>query len=540
MSEQSKNAVLYLRCSSDRQAQKDLSIPSQRVACQKYAIEQGFTIIRVFEDAGRSARSDDRDGFLEMIEVCKANRGMVQAVIVYDTSRFARDRCDASVYKRLLKNKGIRVHYASQDIDSSSDNGFLMEGIYELFDEHYSRALGKVTLRGMIENAKRGYQNGANSPYAYRRVRVFDEKGNPKAKLEINEAEAPAVRMMFELSAKGFGMTLLQRELTKLGMFNRHGKPFERTTIAKVLQDKTYTGSTIFNRMDNKSHRLKPKEEWIVVPNTHPPIVSEELFASVQQAIAERSPELVAGRTLGCPRLFGELLRCSKCGSKLSADTAHGREKKRYMYYSCRGRRIQGDSQCAGLRVDSQALDAVLLQNIVGRIFSVNNVRRCLGQWNQIYKSEAGGSTSRKISLQRAIEKVERKRENIIKAISEGIIQPADAKLNMESLRQEQVTLENDLYSLDRPAIPHFTITDDVVNRVRETFLNEVTDVQPPAVKGFLRKFVEKIVISETEAFIHYWLPKINPSSSTDKAEGKGSILFLRPTWLRVLGTNPK
>src|SRR5262249_13277224 len=154
-------------------------------------------VVSIFEDAGKSARSVERDGFLEMIEFCKTHPQKIDAVIVYDTSRFARDRYDAAVYKRLLKNKGIRVLYASQNINPDDDGGFLMEGIFELFDEHYSRALAKMTLRGMIENARRGYQNGAFAPYGYQRIRIHDEKGNPKVKLEAVESQAANIRTMY-------------------------------------------------------------------------------------------------------------------------------------------------------------------------------------------------------------------------------------------------------------------------------------------------------------------------------------------------------
>jgi len=174
------NAIIYLRVSTERQAEKDLSLSSQLKICRKYAADHGYEVTRVFQDAGKSARTDDRPAFLEMIDYCMIHPDDVDAVIVYDTSRFARNREDAIVYKSMLKKKGIRVEYASQNINPDEESGFLVEGIMELFDGHYSWALARVTIQGMIENARRGYWNGGYSPLGYMIVKTSERKSKLK------------------------------------------------------------------------------------------------------------------------------------------------------------------------------------------------------------------------------------------------------------------------------------------------------------------------------------------------------------------------
>ena len=143
-----QNAVIYLRVSTDRQAEKDLSLPTQRQVCEKFAHEQGFSVLKVFEDAGESARTSDRPAFLEMVDFCLAHVKSfnVKAVICWDTSRFARNREDAILHKRQLGKKGIKVLFASQPIADGPEGEFL-EGILESADEFYSKQLSRNIIR---------------------------------------------------------------------------------------------------------------------------------------------------------------------------------------------------------------------------------------------------------------------------------------------------------------------------------------------------------------------------------------------------------
>ena len=122
-----KSAVIYLRVSTDRQAEKDLSLPTQREACERFARERDLRVIKVFEDAGESARTADRPAFLEMIDFCltHAKSLNLKAVICYDTSRFARNRYDALLHKKQLAKKGIKVLFASQPIAEGAEGELL-------------------------------------------------------------------------------------------------------------------------------------------------------------------------------------------------------------------------------------------------------------------------------------------------------------------------------------------------------------------------------------------------------------------------------
>ena len=103
------NVVCYARCSSERQAEKELSIPGQLTALRKYAIDKVWVIVAEYVDEAESARTTDRPKFKEMLSVARAKNKPFEAVLVWKLSRFARNREDSIIYKSLLRKKGIQI-----------------------------------------------------------------------------------------------------------------------------------------------------------------------------------------------------------------------------------------------------------------------------------------------------------------------------------------------------------------------------------------------------------------------------------------------
>ena len=126
-----EKAVIYARYSSDNQ--RDASIDQQVKACEKYALEQNLKVLRVYDDRALTGKTDKRPAFLRMIRD-SAKRDF-KYVIVYSLDRFARDRYDSAVYKRELKQHGIRVLSATENI-SDDPTGVLLESMLEGLAEY--------------------------------------------------------------------------------------------------------------------------------------------------------------------------------------------------------------------------------------------------------------------------------------------------------------------------------------------------------------------------------------------------------------------
>jgi len=388
--------ALYARVSSDQQAEKNNSIPSQLRLLHKYAEDHNMEIFKEYIDEGESALSVNRPAFLEMISETKKQIPPFHAILVWKLSRFARNRQDSILYKSMLKKRGIDLISISEPIDDTPQ-GQLMEGVIEVIDEFYSAVLAQETLRGMIENARKGYRNGGFPIYGYKNIRVFDDRGNPKTRYGVNETEAKVVRLIFKLYANGNGLKNIVMELIRIGTKPRSSSYWGKTTIANILRNETYIGWTVFNKKDKKTvgKQFKPKEEWAIIKNTHEPIIDENLFNKVQNLIIERRPKNTPARVTSSKHLLSGLMQCAKCGSSFGV-TGYGRNKK-YAYYNCINYAKKGKAVCPGRRLRADELDKDIINRVKELIFSDSNMKKLVDDINAATKSHRTNH-SRKIT----------------------------------------------------------------------------------------------------------------------------------------------
>ena len=166
-------AVIYARVSTARQADDGLPVASQIERCRDKAAALGAEVVKVFRDDGISGRTTQRPAFQEALDFC--DRGGVDYFVCWSTSRFARNRLDAALNKRLLVKMGVKLAYASQDF-GESDDAWLTEAITEIIDEQYSRTIAKDTRRSMAKNAQDGFLNGGRVPFGFRPAPVGRRK----------------------------------------------------------------------------------------------------------------------------------------------------------------------------------------------------------------------------------------------------------------------------------------------------------------------------------------------------------------------------
>ena len=132
------NAVIYARYSSH--AQREESIEGQLRVCYDYAKRNGIHVVKEYIDRALSATSDQRPAFQQMIT--ESASGTFDAVLVYALDRFSRDRYDAAVYRKKLRNNDVRIVSVTQPIDDSPE-GVLIESLLEGLAEYYSKNLAR-------------------------------------------------------------------------------------------------------------------------------------------------------------------------------------------------------------------------------------------------------------------------------------------------------------------------------------------------------------------------------------------------------------
>jgi len=156
------NAALYTRVSSDRQ-DVNLSISAQLRALRDFATRNGHQVIREFIDEAESGRTMARPAFKEMVSLVRLKNPPFEAILVWKLNRFARNREDSIIYKSLLRKRGIQVISVNEPVEDTPA-GHMLEGIIEVMNEFFSANLAQDVIRGMKENAMRGYFSGGKPP----------------------------------------------------------------------------------------------------------------------------------------------------------------------------------------------------------------------------------------------------------------------------------------------------------------------------------------------------------------------------------------
>ena len=261
-------AALYMRVSTGRQAEHDLSIPDQSSQLKSWCRAKGFKVVAEFVEAGASGSDDRRAAFQQMIErACDGERAF-DLIVVHSYSRFFREAFEQEFYLRKLAKHGVKVVSITQPVgDESEPVHAMMRKVIALFDEYQSKENGKHVIRSMKENARQGFWNGSMAPLGYRIIDAEKRGTKTKKKLDVDPVEAETVRLIFNLYLLGDGKSgaLGVKEITKWlndrGYRTRRGVTFGVGSIHKLLTNSIYIGRAKFNQTSAKTRKKKPDEE---------------------------------------------------------------------------------------------------------------------------------------------------------------------------------------------------------------------------------------------------------------------------------------
>ena len=194
---------IYLRVSTLKQSEVQLSIPDQRRQLEAWTTAGGHKIVAEFIESV-SATDDRRPEFQRMIDrACDSSRS-VDAIVVHSYSRFFREAFEQELYIRKLNKHGVRLISITQPIGDDTDPvQAMMRKVIALFDEYQSKENAKHVLRSMGENARQGFWNGSRPPFDYAAVEVDRRGARIKKKLAVDLVEAEVVIRAFTLVQEG-------------------------------------------------------------------------------------------------------------------------------------------------------------------------------------------------------------------------------------------------------------------------------------------------------------------------------------------------
>jgi DNA invertase Pin-like site-specific DNA recombinase len=240
-------AALYLRVSTARQAEHDVSIPDQRRQGEAYCAARGYQLVESYIEPGASATNDRRPEFQRMMEAGTAKPAAFDVVVVHSFSRFFRDHFELEFYVRKLAKNGVRLVSMTQELGDDPMH-VMMRQIMALFDEYQSKENANHTLRALKENARQGFWNGSLPPVGYRVVDAEKRGAKIKKVLEIDPLHADTVRLMFKLALEGdgtsgrMGVKAIAAYLNARKLYTRTGGRWGVGTVHRILTRRTYIG----------------------------------------------------------------------------------------------------------------------------------------------------------------------------------------------------------------------------------------------------------------------------------------------------------
>ncbi len=488
--------ALYLRVSTARQAEKDLSIPDQRNQLERWSKDRGWTVVAEYVEPGASATDDRRPQFQRMMDDAARPDRPFEAVLVHSFSRFFRDSFQFEMHRRSLEKNGVALISITQTV-SADPSGQMFRQLCSMFDEYQSRETAKHVLRAMKENARLGFWNGSPAPYGYKAFVVETRADAVKKKLEINPVEAEIVQEVFALCRNGKGIRAIADHLNRKGLtYRRKDRKWTSGLVHQLLTCEAYAGTHYFNRTDVRLNRKKDKSEWVSFPT--PVIIDPETFEGVQKLLEARRPTRVAPRIVTGPTLLTGLARCADCGGGMTIRTGKG---GRYRYYTCNSRVNEGATSCKGRSIPMPVLDGIVLESLEERIFAPDRLEALLRGLIDRARNKTTVNASKAKDLRKKLREVEGRIERLYAALADGTV--GDTDMFRRSLAQIEGEREESLRMIaaleKHREVPRHLLTKSNIARFATVARARLREENASLRKGYMRHLVSRVEVGDRE-----------------------------------------
>ena len=463
------NAVIYARYSSHSQTEQ--SIEGQLRDCYEYARRYDINVVGEYIDRATSGMTDERPDFQRMI--ADAAKKQFERVIVWKLDRFARNRYDSALYKHRLKQYGIRVISAMENV-GEGDESILLEALLEASAEYYSLDLKKKIKRGQRENIAKGKYCGGPIPYGYKLI---------DGKLRVDDKTAPTVRFLFEQYASGVPMKEIIDELTRRGVRGSRGGALTYNTFSRVLTNTTYIGQY--------------KYKGDVVPDLAEPMIDADLFERTRAVVKANAHAPAANKAEVDYLLQGKAF-CGKCGSHMVGESGRGKNGDTYYYYACANRKKR--HTCKKKNEKKDFIEWYVVEQTVQYVLTPQHIENVAKAIVAQYDNEFSGSKMDECEKQ--IRQLDRELNKLVDALIDAP-KAAHKRIyeKMESLEAQKAAAESDLIKL-RIASDIRLTESEVRAWLREFCTGDLFD--PEFRRNIIDAFINCIYLYDDRVIIFY------------------------------------
>ena len=464
-----KTAVIYARYSSDSQTEQ--SIEGQLRVCQQYAKNNDILIVDTYVDRAMTGTNDARPDFQRMIR--DSNKRQWNFVIVYKLDRFSRNKYEATIHKHTLKENGVKIISAMENIPDTPE-GIILESMLEGMNQYFSAELSQKVLRGLKESYIKGNFTGGAQLYGYD---IVDMKN------VINPNEADIVREIFTKYAQGYTAVAISTDLKNRGIRTKKGKHITTANIYKMLLNTKYNG--------------KAKHGDTVYTNIYPAIVDDITWQRVQDI--RNSNKHSPGRKKDFyDFLLSGKIYCGNCKTNMIGESGTSHTGNKHYYYTCLSRRRKKQN-CSLKALNKKYLED-LVMHITWTVLCETSTIKEISKNICKYHEQINKTNDKLKSLENQRASALKASNNLISAIEKGII-TEQTKIRLKELETQISQLDFDIEQ-ERQRSYTFLTPEKI-----EQYLNSVIcgDIESNPIRKYIVKtFIREILVYSDKIIISY------------------------------------
>ena len=354
-----------------------LSIENQTAKLEKFVSDEGWSIYKVYSDDGVTGTTFNRPLFNEMLE--DIEDGRINCVVVKDLSRLGRNRLESGHFREVVfPEYDVRLIAVDDNYDSLTDNGDILAPIKELLNEQYAKDISRKTRSAKRTMAEQGKFGNSRAPYGYlkspenKHVLVIDENVSQNVvrifEMYLSGNTARAIVDMFNRENIPSPNEYFYKAIGKPNPYKNHHNKWSHATIVNIVKNPLYYGAMANGKRVVKSFKdkrvvRKPFEEWIIVENTHEPIISKEVWLEAQKINKSNRRDTVKRLSTGEITVFAGVIKCSVCGGSLVFNRRELKSGTKE-FFRCSTYAQKGKDACSVQSIDYNIVYQAVLHDI--------------------------------------------------------------------------------------------------------------------------------------------------------------------------------
>ena len=398
------NAIIYTRVSTKEQAEGGYSLSNQDKECKKFAIDNKFSILKVYEERGESAKTTDRTELQHLMRYCTQNKKEIDALIIWKFDRLARNMKDFYFLNNYFNSLNIKVLSATE-VNGESATEKLTRNMLGAFAQFENDQKSERVTAGMKQAFLTGHWLW-RAPIGY-----IMKNGN----IEPDPKTAHHVKKIFKLFSTGM---YEQTQIIKI--IEADGIKINTNRMCRLLRNPLYMG-----------YMLKYKWAEEPIRGIFEPLISEAEFLKVQDILNGKKPVISAYKRNNPEFPLRQFITCPNCNQPLTGSKSKGR-KERYAYYHCHHKDC-----CINFRIRKEKLEKIF----VDYLKFIKPERDLLNLFEATVKDVYNEKLAIRLNSQKQVQnkliELKNRKSKLIDLRLDGTISEDDYKFKTEQLSEE-------------------------------------------------------------------------------------------------------